>query len=189
MNQVKKYRATSYISWEEFQKFIEYCAQVDRMICAYAVISTYCGLRMSDVLKSKWEDFEKEVIVLNEKKTGKLRRIRVHPKLKEMISNLRRPINQGSDLIFVNKSGEVISQVYLNRMIKRRVKDSGVSTSGNISSHMFRKTFARHIWDKQGRTEHALTYIQEMFNHTTIMQTKKYLGIRQEELDNLYLSM
>jgi site-specific recombinase XerD len=32
-------------------------------------------------------------------------------------------------------------------------------------------------------------YLSELFNHSTMKLTRIYLGIKQEELDNIYMSL
>ena len=56
---------------------------------------------------------------------------------------------------------------------------------GNISCHSLRKTFGYHAW-KMG-TPTAL--IMNIYNHSSIEITKRYLSIYQDDKDALYKSM
>ena len=58
-----------------------------------------------------------------------------------------------------------------------------------LSSHSLRKSFGRQCYEKNNESEKALMYLSEMFNHTSPSITRKYLGIRQEELNNIYMTL
>jgi hypothetical protein len=52
-----------------------------------------------------------------------------------------------------------------------------------------RKTFGRRVYFNNNESDNALIYLMELYNHSSLMMTKKYLGIIQEELNNIYLSL
>jgi len=60
---------------------------------------------------------------------------------------------------------------------------------GKVSSHSLRKSFGRRVWENDGESERSLIYLSEIFNHSSIQMTRIYLGIRQEELNEVYLSL
>ena len=45
------------------------------------------------------------------------------------------------------------------------------------------------VWSNNNETDKALLYLSELFNHSSPAITKRYLGIRQEELDDIYMSL
>ncbi|APU67086.1 hypothetical protein C723_3040 [Christiangramia flava JLT2011] len=45
------------------------------------------------------------------------------------------------------------------------------------------------MYNNNGRSEDALMYLMELFNHSSMSLTKKYLGIRQQELRNIYMNL
>ena len=55
-----------------------------------------------------------------------------------------------------------------------------------ISSHTFRKTFGRYVYDLMGRTMEALILLSMIFKHSSPQVTMVYLGIRQEEIEGVY---
>ena len=58
---------------------------------------------------------------------------------------------------------------------------------GNFSCHSLRKTFGRQVYNMNSEnSELALVKLMELFNHSSIAITKRYLGLRQEELLNTY---
>tara|TARA_R110002051_G_scaffold95783_2_gene165805 strand:- start:1493 stop:1696 length:204 start_codon:yes stop_codon:yes gene_type:complete len=58
-----------------------------------------------------------------------------------------------------------------------------------ISSHSLRKSFGRRVWENNGKSDEALTYLSEIFNHQSIAMTRKYLGIRADEIKDIYLNL
>ena len=60
----------------------------------------------------------------------------------------------------------------------------------NISTHSLRKTFGRRVVDMAGPdSEMAIIKLSELFNHSNSMVTRRYLGLRQEELGEVYDSL
>ena len=179
-------RTTTHLNWEDFEKFINYIKGKDRMVCMYAMIATYCGLRVSDALQLTWGDLKKEMIVIKERKTGKTRSIPLKEDVRILADDLRPTIKRDDQHIFVNKQGGIITLQYLNRMIKKRMIECGISVEGNVSSHLFRKTFGRRVLDQGGDKEYMLILLSDVFRHSSPAITKRYLGIREEEVRSVY---
>ena len=60
---------------------------------------------------------------------------------------------------------------------------------GKVSSHSLRKSFGRRVWSNDNESERSLIYLSELFNHSSSLTTRIYLGIRQEELNDIYLNL
>ena len=57
----------------------------------------------------------------------------------------------------------------------------------HFSTHSLRKTFGRKVVEQAGEnSEMALIKLSELFNHSSPMITRRYLGLRHEELMNVY---
>lgn len=57
----------------------------------------------------------------------------------------------------------------------------------HFSCHSFRKTFSRQVYTMNGdNAELALVKLMELFNHSSVAITKRYLGLRQEEILETY---
>ncbi|GMA66225.1 hypothetical protein GCM10025859_67000 [Alicyclobacillus fastidiosus] len=54
-----------------------------------------------------------------------------------------------------------------------------------IGTHTLRKTFAYHAY-KQGKD---ITLIQKLLNHSAPSVTLRYIGITQDEMDDVYLTL
>ena len=58
---------------------------------------------------------------------------------------------------------------------------------GNFSCHSLRKTFGKQVYTMSGDSaELTLVKLMELFNHSSIAITKRYLGLRQEEILETY---
>ena len=75
-------------------------------------------------------------------------------------------------------------------MINKHLKIVKIKYNLNVkyfSSHLFRKTFGRRGVESAGQqSEMALIKLCEIFNHSSPMITRRYLGLRAEELQEIY---
>ena len=56
----------------------------------------------------------------------------------------------------------------------------------NIGTHSLRKTFGYHIWHNAEDKEKALVMLMAIFNHSSVAMTKKYIGIMDEEIEDIF---
>jgi integrase len=156
-------------------------------------VGSYSGLRISDLLKLKWVDvLGKDSIELIEGKTKKLRKIQLNPALVEIIFRLhgKMKIKDAEELLFLNRfKSKAINIQYVNRKLKEISKKYLNGSKISYSSHSFRKTLGRRIWTINDYSEKSLLLLSELFGHSSIKITKIYLGIRQEEIGDVYLNL
>jgi integrase len=143
------------------------------------------GLRISDILKLKVEDLNNDSISLVESKTNKKRVIKLNDNVKTAFNLLKERNPNIEGYVFTSNQNTIFSVQYINRVIKQMFGGKNLS----ISSHSFRKTFGRAVFLRNNETDKALLYLSELFNHSSPAITKRYLGIRQEELDDIYMSL
>ena len=115
-------------------------------------------------------------------KTKKTKTIAINDKIKELVNKIGKD-KSGSP--FITQKETVITIQHLNVMLKKLLKEKNL----NISSHTMRKTFGRRVYFNNNESEKALMYLTEIYNHSSPMMTKKYLKIKQEKLNNIYLSL
>lgn len=88
--------------------------------------------------------------------------------------------------IFVSQKGTVFTVQRINVILKE-VKRKYRLHVGNFSCHSLRKTFGRQVYTMNGEnSELALVKLMELFNHSSVAITKRYLGLRQEEILQTY---
>jgi len=162
----------------------------------YLLIGTgaYLGLRASDLLNLRWSDvLHRDEIIIVENKTGKVRQITINASLQEILNLvLLERSRQGKfnidQYLFANRQDKKVSIQYINRLLKKTFSDYGVKTQ-NASTHTLRKTFGKRVWEMDGKSERSLIYLSQIFNHSNVSITRRYIGIVQEGIRNIYLSL
>lgn len=149
----------------------------------YILTAIYTGLRTGDIQRLTWNDFNGESFTIQEEKTGKFRTIQINDTLRKAINKNR----SGSGLIFVSQKKSVYTTQALNRMLKDTFRQ--LAKKENISTHSLRKTFGRRVYDNNGQSEKALIYLSEIFSHSSVGLTRVYLGIKQQELNEIYMNL
>jgi len=154
----------------------------------------YFGLRISDLLSVKWSDvLEKEELVIIESKTKKRRVITINPRVKEVIVHCYTKIQDNNshwrgEYVLANQWGGKISVSYINRRLKVIFKKYNVKVQ-NPSSHTLRKSFGRRIWEMDNQSERSLIYLSEIFNHSSTTVTRRYIGITEEKIAEVYMNL
>ena len=151
---------------------------------------SYIGLRISDLLQLKWNQvMNQEYFLITEKKTGKQRKITINPELQEILQRLFAEMDAQQDqYMFVNRFGKKpISVQHVNWKLKEIFNKYGIK--GQYSSHFMRKTLGRRVWEMNEYSDRALLLLSQLFNHASPNTTKIYLGIKEEEISDLYLSV
>ncbi len=155
------------------------------------VLGINTSLRISDLLKIRWNDVYdfkhqkfRNHLVLKEQKTGKINCIAINDSCKNALSlqlKHKYPVMQ-DDYIFYsgNNAQKHMSRNRAWHIIKEAALDNELD--GNISCHSMRKTFGYHAWQAGGQP----ALIMNIYNHSNIEITKRYLSIEQDEKDNLF---
>jgi integrase len=187
-----KYSRTTadYLSWDQNLNLIrKLFNDGDYRISLLVAIGSFWGLRISDILKLKWEDIlDKNEIVMVEKKTHKSREIKINPQLKQHIKECYSQLDLKStdQPVFLSQKNYIYSVQRVN-VIFKSLKTKYNLTISNYSTHSMRKTFGREVFTKSGtNAEIALVKLSQLFNHSSVMVTRRYLGISREELLQTY---
>lgn len=137
----------------------------------------FTRLRISDILALTWEH-----------KTGKRRTLRLNPQLQKHIQECHGHIQPLKDTsyILVSQKGTVFTIQRINVILKEIKKKYRLKVK-NFSCHSLRKTFGRQVYNMNSEnSELALVKLMELFNHSSVAITKRYLGLRQEEILETY---
>lgn len=152
----------------------------------------FTGLRISDILSLTWNQLlDKDIIELHEMKTGKFRKIKINQDLQSLIKSTYIAMGEASteQFVFVNKYGtKQINVQWVNTKLKEIFTKYSIKTE-NPSTHSLRKSFGRRIWEINNYSEKSLVLLSELFNHSNIQITKRYLGIKEKELFDVYDSL
>ena len=156
----------------------------------YIVFSINTGLRISDILKLKHNDLLNDKLTIVEKKTKKVREIQINQAIRKAYSKLqdiliKKDMFNDDGFVFVSQKGSVYKTQSINAILKKIFNSKKLQ----ISSHSLRKSFARRVYSNNNESENALVLLSDIFSHSSIAITRRYLGIRQETIDNVYLSL
>ena len=187
-----KYSTTTadYMEWETAMNLIRKLAKDENYKMSLLIaIGCFTGLRISDILSLRWNQIlNTDEFSIIEKKTGKKRIIRLNPQLQKHISECYghiKPIGEKAPIL-VSQKGTVFSIQRINVILKEIKKKYRLKIK-NFSCHSLRKTFGRQVYNMNGEnSELALVKLMELFNHSSVAITKRYLGLRQEEILQTY---
>lgn len=99
-------------------------------------------------------------------------------------------ITEPETFIFQNRYGtKPIDKSYVNVKLKEIVRKYEINVEGNISSHLFRKTLGIRVLKLNNYSNESVILLMELFNHSSPAITKKYLGIREKEIHDVYDSV
>lgn len=155
----------------------------------YFMVGISSALRCGDILQLKvldiWDGKKpQEFIALNEEKTKKYKKFPVTENLakaiKEYIKEYKPELD---DFVFISRKG--------NKHISRQQASLILQEAGdmcsvpNLNNHSLRKTWAYWAF-KQGI---SMTLISHCLNHSSEYQSRKYIGLLQEELDEVYINL
>lgn len=185
---------TTSMEWDQFKSLI---SKLERdgeyKFCLLIVIGVFTGLRISDLLQLKFSQFTgSEFLNINERKTKKERRIKINSDLKDILERIKLKMDIRDDdlFIFINKYGtKPIDKSYVNVKLKELLHKYDIHLEGNVSSHMFRKTLGNRALKLNNYSNESIILLMELFNHSSPVTTKRYLGVRNSEIESIYDSL
>lgn len=161
---------------------------------ALVIVGLNTALRINDILHIQWKDVYNNKnncfyshIHLIEQKTKKEAFIVLNHAVIAALTIYKDSLKNfcDTDYIFCNSraGNQPLSRVQAFRIIKETAKKNDLGD--HISCHSLRKTFGYQAW-KNG-AEPAL--LMNIYNHSSYEITKRYLGIDQDDKDDLFLEM
>ena len=187
-----KYSTTTadYLVWSDAMNLIRKLAKDGNYkISLLIALGCFTGLRISDILALRWKQIlHAEEFTIIEKKTGKKRVLRLNPQLQQHVAECYEQIQPlGINApILVSQKGTIFTVQRINVILKEVKKKYRLKVK-NFSCHSLRKTFGRQVYNMNSdNSELALVKLMELFNHSSLAITKRYLGLRQEEILQTY---
>lgn len=142
----------------------------------------YGGLRISEVLKSKKEEYRNEsytYLLIREQKTDKLN-WETQPIPETILGEVMRYCNDNNiktqDYVFQSNRNKPLSYNMAYKMIKKTSKQCGIDK--NITTHSFRRSRATHLLDKGI----SIYKISNFLRHSNIKTTQLYLKLSKKRL-------
>lgn len=145
------------------------------------------GLRISDILPLRVKDIYSEngkfrdYLVLIEKKTKKEKKIKLNTALRNTIEPYVKELQLSSeDYLFPSKKGDYIGRIQAYRVLKEAADLFGVE---NFGTHSLRKTWGYWTYNM---SKYNIGLIMDTFNHSSPRITLRYIGVNQDQKDELY---
>ena len=191
----KRGQEVKYISKEDLKKLRKYFKANDKVVILSLInIGVNVGLRISDLSKIRFEDINSEYVVkLKEKKTKKMREIKLNTvcqraieELKDYYENLGYPRDRGYLFKSLNRQyvkelfDKPVSTVSISKYLNQAKEDLKINYP--IGTHSLRKTWGHTVY--RGTLDIAL--VMSIFNHSSAEQTLKYIGIEQDMINQVY---
>jgi integrase len=177
-------------------------------------LGIYSGYRISDIIKLRVTDLRnKNYFEVRENKTGKVRKIIIHPNFKKELDEYL--LNKkGNEFIFSSRKynnvikmktrvtnertnkkntkyidiendapNSPIDRIQAYKILNNAAKIVGID---EIGTHTMRKTFGYWLYMNSNKD---IVMVQKILGHTSPEVTLRYIGIMQEEEDNLICSL
>jgi integrase len=178
-----KLKSSEHLEELELNKLLKYLSQNELWVYYIMVrLGVSTALRYSDLSRIRWVDvLNKQLMVLKEKKTGKVREIPIPVELEKTLQKVFIKLGRP-------KLNEVIIPLHIrtiNKQVKIYAAKSGIRGK-RISTHTWRKTFGREVWRRNNFSEGSLVKLSQLFNHSSVGITRIYLDITREEVNDLY---
>ena len=186
-------RAARPLEYEEYMTIITLCQKgftykdeygvkhifrPNKQLAMTFMLQANLGLRISDVLKLKPSTFKNDKLEVIEKKTGKLQYRTINRNLKELIYEYALENNI--------KSNDYLIQVKVRAIQKQLAIIANYLNLTNISSHSFRKLFGVTVYNQ---TNGNIELLKELFNHSNISTTQRYIKVSQKQIDEISSSI
>jgi len=163
------------------------------------VLGINTGLRISDILALKWSSFingggrllkSGDQLNVVEIKTKKIKNFMINKSVAEALKlyyDSLGSVNPDDPVFSSRKTADgtlqPITRIAAWQMLNRYANMVGLDDG--IGTHTLRKTFGYHLYKKGV----ALEYIQKMLNHSSPAITLRYIGITQEQLNDIYVEL
>lgn len=135
------------------------------------------GLRVGDIVQLKVGDVKgKDYFYILEGKTKKKRKVTISM-LYDEIERFTEDKNLDDYLFKSQKGNGPITTTQVYRILEDAADFLG---RNDIGTHTMRKTFGYHYY----KESKDVAMLQEIFNHSAPSITKRYIGIRQDEIDD-----
>ncbi|MFC7062759.1 tyrosine-type recombinase/integrase [Halobacillus seohaensis] len=154
--------------------------QSDRNLLLFNIgINT--GLRIGDIVKLRIEDVKgKTSVIIREGKTSKPRTVHltaIMADIADYLTDKQAEVPNGAPTwLFPSRKGD--NHITTTQAYRVLTKAADLIGRSDIGTHTLRKTFGYHYYQ---RTKDVAT-LMEIFNHSDQVTTKRYIGIRDQEI-------
>ena len=187
-----QYTTADYLPWSEAMQLVKKLYRDGRYRDSLLLATGFMtGLRISDILRLTYADLlDGDLLIINEKKTGKRREIPMSIDYKRHVEDCFKALglSDASMPMFRSYQGSVITIQMVNKIL-HGLKDRYNLSIEHFTSHSLRKSFSRRIYDTAKDREYALIKLSSVLGHSNVSITRRYLGIKREEILDCYAAL
>ncbi|EHO85146.1 tyrosine-type recombinase/integrase [Fusobacterium ulcerans] len=191
----KKGQEVRYINKSDLVNIRKYFKENKKIVMLALInIGVNVGLRISDLSRLRFENINADYTIrLKEKKTKKIRKIKLNSVCQKTIEDLKtyyKEIGFSQEEGFLFKSlnrkyvkesiDKSISTVGISKYLNKARKDLNISYP--IGTHSLRKTWGHRVY--KGTLDIAI--VMTILNHSSANQTLKYIGIEEDKINKIY---
>jgi integrase len=163
---------------EMIQELKEYFKGQNERNYVLFLLGINTGLRISDILRLRVRDVEGWSIFIREKKTQKVKEVKMPSDLKKALREYAKGKPKNEFLIKSrNGKNKPITRSMAYVILNQAALKFGLE---RIGTHSLRKTYGYHHY-KQFKD---VVVLQRMLNHTDQKETLRYIGIEQDTLND-----
>ena len=159
----------------------------DRLLFVMGINS---GMRVQDLLRLRIKDIHHKGIgdrvLLKEKKTGKENVLIINREIHDAISVFLQSEESGeNEFLFKSRKGDNYPLSVFRVMHMVKAWTESIKLKGNYGAHTLRKT-----WCYMQRKEFGASWevIAKRLNHSSPSITRRYLGVKEEEVEEVLLN-
>ncbi len=142
-------------------------------------ISDIIPVKVNDIFNEKWQF--REYLILNERKTAKEKKIKLNDTLRRCLNNYVKTQELNlNDYLFQSQKGGYLGRIQVYKVLKEAATVMGIE---NFGTHSLRKTWG--YWTYK-ISKYNIGLIMDTFNHSSPGITLRYIGINQDQKDELY---
>jgi integrase len=142
-------------------------------------ISDILPLKVSDILNNNGEFYD--YLIVKEKKTNKEKKIKLNNALRKVITIYMEDKKLPSNAyLFYSQKGGYVGRIQVYKVMKEAAQALGIE---NFGTHSLRKTWG--YWTYK-ISKYNIGLIMDTFNHSSQSITLRYIGVNQDQKDELY---
>lgn len=157
-----------YLTQEEVANLIEAASSKQSKLIIKLLYA--CGLRVSEVVKLRYEDVEDDGTLQVRQAKGQKDRVTILP------DKLKEEIGEGKGFLFGHQP---MTTRNVQALVKRAAKNAGITKT--VTPHVLRHSFATHLLE-QGEN---IRVIQELLGHSNLQTTQIYTHVSSEAIRNV----
>lgn len=148
------------------------------------IFLSHTGYRISDALLVEFSHINDDELEVREQKTGKIRRVRLHPAVLTMIAE-RKETHPHHVYLFEVETNRAKGKPISRQSVSKAFREAGERLGRKVGTHTGRKTLGYAVYKKT--KDIGLT--MKMLNHSSAATTQAYIGITDNDVSKAMMDV